>query len=528
MRLKTKIIIIFGILFICFGLLQIAINQIFILPSFITLENDEAIRNLNRVNEAINKEIRHLDDQCYDWGAWDDSYSFMKTGSQEYKNSNLSLDSFATAGVNLIIYMGASGKFFWGKIYDLEAENEIRLKGFTVDDFSIVSTNLKLDADISGTPDNIYKRGILLTEKGPIMLAARPILLSDKTGPARGTLIMGRFLTQSVLDKIKEETKVDFNIYSNTPYLPQRLQTIINKNSVSFPYIEKKDQKNILMYEPCKSIQGEPAFLIEVNFPREITRQGIRAINYSLVFLLVAGLIILSVILKVIKNVVITPIINLAMHMEEVETGNYHLRLGFTRKDIIGKLASSFDKMIAKIESQTIQLEKLSSIDGLTGIYNRRIFDETLTLEWKRMTRQDQSYLSAIMCDVDFFKLYNDTYGHQMGDDCLKAIASAIKSVLKRPSDFVARYGGEEYIVLLPNTAPDNARNLAESIRGKINDLRIKHEKSGIAEYVTISMGVTSVIPSGEFSPLDLIRVADQALYEAKEKGRNRIVFKSI
>ncbi|MCI5167747.1 MAG: GGDEF domain-containing protein, partial [Candidatus Electrothrix sp. GM3_4] len=181
----------------------------------------------------------------------------------------------------------------------------------------------------------------------------------------------------------------------------------------------------------------------------------------------------------------------------------------------------------AKIELQTGQLEKLSSVDGLTGICNRRIFDETLVREWKRMAREKQ-YLSVIMCDVDYFKLFNDSYGHRSGDKCLQLIAGAIRAALKRSSDFVARYGGEEFVLLLPNTSAEGAQCIAEDIRIKIEELKIRHEKSGVSEYVTLSLGVASVIPCRRIFPTDLIETADQALYESKEKGRNIFFFKKM
>ena len=527
MSLKAKIILIFGLLFIAFGLMQVAINKIFIMPSFINLENDEAIRNLNRINEAIDKEIRHLDDVCHDWGSWDDSCDFMETGSKDYEEGNLSIESFITANLNLIYYLDKNGELFWGRIYDLEAEKEISLNGFTRDDFSKISENFKWDSGLSEAPESIYKRGIILTEKDPILLAARPILSSENAGSSHGTLIMGRFLSEAVLRKLKDETKVDFSIHINDSDMPEKLKTILNKNSTS-PFIKRENSNKILMYMPYNSIAGNPVFLIKVAFPREITMQGIKTINYSLIFMAVSGFILLSIILTLIKNVIIKPIIDLSKKMEEVEEGNYNLEINMNRKDAIGKLAGSFEKMLAKIESQTTQLKKLSSTDGLTGVYNRRIFDETLAVEWNRMTRQDQTHLSAIMCDVDFFKLYNDTYGHQTGDDCLKRVADTIKSVLRRPADFFARYGGEEFIALLPNTDSENAVKVAEHMRKKVSDLKIEHLKSGIGKYVTVSLGVSSVIPSKDVTPTDLIKTADKALYECKEKGRNQVVYKSV
>lgn len=529
MRLQNKFIFFFLILFISFGLMQFVINRIFIFPSFINLENDEAIRNINRVNESINKEIRHLNDLCHDWGAWDDSYEFMKTGSQEYINGTLTDGSFVTANLNLIYYLDTAGKRYWGKMYDPESQSEIQLEGLSTEDVSNILTALKWAPNGSDSLEDLYISGIMSTVQGPIILAARPILTSENIGPSRGTLVMGRFLSTSTLEKLKEETKVNFKLHEYNKKLPVEIKNIFNQVTPSSKHIVKESYDKIFMYDPYLSIQGTPAFLIEVVFPREITLQGLKSIRYSLFSFMAAGFIILFSVLILIKIMVIKPLLDLSNHIEKIEDGRkYDLRLNPKRKDAIGKLAHTFDNLISKIESQTIELERLSSIDGLTGINNRRLFDETLENEWKRLGRQKQNFLSAIMCDVDFFKMYNDHYGHQMGDECLRMIAEAIKSVLKRPSDFLARYGGEEFVVLLPNTSPEGAQLIAEEIRKRVHDLKIKHDKSRIDEYVTLSLGVSTIIPGQDATPIDLIKAADQALYECKDKGRNRAILKYI
>ncbi|MGD1699733.1 diguanylate cyclase domain-containing protein [Dapis sp. BLCC M229] len=170
------------------------------------------------------------------------------------------------------------------------------------------------------------------------------------------------------------------------------------------------------------------------------------------------------------------------------------------------------------------QLQKVAKIDGLTGIANRRSFDEYLEKEWRRLTRTKLP-LSLILCDVDYFKYYNDYYGHLAGDDCLRKIAQSIKQTVKRSADLVARYGGEEFAIILPNTSGENAEKVVELIRTAIHKLYINHSASRVSKYVTMSMGVASVIPTKTESPQSLIAKADEALYHAKEKGRDCVVF---
>ncbi len=161
--------------------------------------------------------------------------------------------------------------------------------------------------------------------------------------------------------------------------------------------------------------------------------------------------------------------------------------------------------------------------DNLTNISNRRAFDIYLKQEWKR-ARREKLPLALIMIDIDYFKLYNDCYGHEAGDRCLQTVAQTIRQAVKRPSDFVARYGGEEFAVILPNTQREGAETVANTIQKAIHDLKLPHASSAISSYITLSMGISIQVPTCEDCTI-LIQTADHALYEAKYKGRDRIRF---
>lgn len=169
------------------------------------------------------------------------------------------------------------------------------------------------------------------------------------------------------------------------------------------------------------------------------------------------------------------------------------------------------------------QLERLILVDGLTDIANRRHFDEFLEKEWLRNMR-DNKPVSLIMGDIDFFKNYNDTYGHQAGDNCLKQVAAILNNFAKRPGDLAARYGGEEFAIILSGTDIKQAGVLAENINKKLKERRIPHSDSQAADYVTLSFGVASIIPKYGTKPYNLIKAADKALYKAKNSGRNQVI----
>lgn len=185
------------------------------------------------------------------------------------------------------------------------------------------------------------------------------------------------------------------------------------------------------------------------------------------------------------------------------------------------KLQEQLTESNHKLEESNAMLQRLSTMDGLTGLANRRHFDETLQAEWKIGLR-DKTVLSVIMIDIDYFKKYNDGYGHQGGDDCLKGVAKILGDTVHRAGDFVARYGGEEFVVILRNTDAKGAAVLAEKMRANVEAQHIPHAFSAVADHVSISLGIADMFPDTSASPAGLLAKADAALYKAKEHGRNR------
>jgi diguanylate cyclase (GGDEF)-like protein len=176
-----------------------------------------------------------------------------------------------------------------------------------------------------------------------------------------------------------------------------------------------------------------------------------------------------------------------------------------------------------QLESANERLGELATTDALTGVSNRRRFDDLLYQEWARHRRRNAP-LALILSDIDFFKQFNDLYGHTEGDEALKAVAGAIRASLRRETDVVSRYGGEEFAVLLPDTNHDGAVQLAEQIRRTVGDLGIPHRASTTTGKLSVSLGVAVTIPTGTEDPTALLDAADAALYKAKEQGRDQVV----
>jgi diguanylate cyclase (GGDEF)-like protein/PAS domain S-box-containing protein len=192
---------------------------------------------------------------------------------------------------------------------------------------------------------------------------------------------------------------------------------------------------------------------------------------------------------------------------------------------IVGSLIdiSKYKQVEVALQKANHELQRLAALDDLTQIANRRRFDDRLAQEWSR-GRREKNNLAVIICDIDYFKDYNDTYGHLEGDDTLFAVAQAISAALKRPTDLVARFGGEEFAMILPNTDIVGAQRVAEEVKEAVAALGLEHKMSKADPCITLSFGAAAIIPSPDMSAKALIGTADQALYQAKSKGRNQII----
>ena len=229
---------------------------------------------------------------------------------------------------------------------------------------------------------------------------------------------------------------------------------------------------------------------------------------------------------ETIKNI---PIIFITGRTSQ-EDEEYGLNLG-----AIDYITKPFNKAIVKLRIKNYlnlkikndMLEKLSMYDGLTNIRNRRFFDETFEKTFSEIKR-DKKSLAVLMIDIDFFKLYNDNYGHGQGDETLRKVAKALEKTIKRASDFVARYGGEEFVILLKDINKDGVEAVANNLLNAVRELKITHEFSKIENYVTVSIGVSYYNSSSDITKLELLLKADETLYSVKNSGRNNFAILEV
>jgi diguanylate cyclase (GGDEF)-like protein len=533
MSIRTKVFLIIFVLFAALGIADFIVQRFIIYPSFLALEHREVGENLQRIFHAIDRETYHVERLCRDWATWNDSHDFMATGYEGFIESNLSDDSLDNISLNLLVFCDTRGNIVWSRVRDLKEKTTLRL-GFMADGrVDMAHTTLAVHLSPEGGRG---KRGIFNTEAGPMLFATREVLRSDGSGPTNGFLIMGRFLNETMLETLKEQTRLSFEIvdaFDDARFLC-RTSGMTPMQTGNLTYYTKDDGDKMVSCAGFQNDAGETLFGVQYLFPRETTRKGIDSIRYAVFLVVGSGVTVLVILNLMMQAVVLKPLRRLTDHAAKLQQeGDYSLRLGLERKDEIGVLAKSLDSLVQTISDRTVELQRaneqltqLSLNDALTGIANRRMFDAYLKQEWRRAMRE-QTPLSIMLADVDHFKKFNDTYGHQQGDMCLIGVAAVMQLHMQRPADLLARYGGEEFAVILPGTDAEGAGHMAEVLGQAVRDLRIDHSESDAAPYVTVSIGVVTTIPSPEEGDggMDmLLEQADQALYQAKKVGRNRVL----
>ncbi|NMF60454.1 sensor domain-containing diguanylate cyclase [Pseudanabaena yagii] len=396
--------------------------------------------------------------------------------------------------------------------------------------------------------------GFVQTPEGLLLLTERP-QISDRE---QLRLLIGQWLTPSRLKSFGERSLLRLRLLSiKDPEVPEELKSpqLGNLRSIK-DYTPKPDLqpkldgtagKNIFPSEETKfqagyillrDIKGEPIAVLQSISPKPFATQGEEGVKILLLFVWLTVLVFGITSNLLLDRWVLSRISHLSKQLKEVKADFSHsTEVSLAGNDELSELASDINLMLqeqeryqeslrlakAEIEAANQELERLACTDGLTKVMNRRFFQMHLDKIWQAALQSSQP-LSLLLCDVDFFKLYNDTYGHLAGDLCLQKVAKAMADVVERePNAIIARYGGEEFAAVLFNMPVSKAVDIAEQIRISVFNLNLPHASSKASDLVTLSIGVCSLIPQEHLSDRDLIAQADEYLYQAKSEGRNRV-----
>ncbi len=344
---------------------------------------------------------------------------------------------------------------------------------------------------------------VMSTALQPLLLATRPVLKSTGLGPRHGTVVLGKALDKTFLNELVRNTTLTAQLIPVTPNQRTDLAAKPGQFLKNVGDIQTVDQQWLASELHLLDGEAQAIYRLRLTAPRLEYRQGRAMLNNLTVILFAVGISL---------GAVISWLLNRNFrHQQTLQASQAALRL------------------------TNLELEKLANLDGLTLLANRRAFENYLQQEWSRALR-NQTPLTLILCDIDYFKHFNDSYGHLAGDACLVQIAHRLKCALKRPSDLAARYGGEEFAIILPETTLAGGKIVAQHLLEQIQELKIEHrnptdqdqvalQKSApLDTFVSLSFGVACITPLAQTSSDLLIAKSDQNLYTAKNLGRNQVV----
>jgi len=405
------------------------------------------------------------------------------------------------------------------------------------------------DAKESGELTWVQPYTEFITEE-TVFTAAVPI--HNKSGDFTGVLAIDTFLQdffQGMRTEALKETSQLLIVTRNNEAIPltpeQEDEDTAGESFDWSKFFRNTDSSGYISlngttyYAAFKELTPLQFYLVSLT-PRNAIMTEMETLGYIIILVTLIGILVTGAGSIYIARYVLSNIKSLNSYMHDIIRGDLTIRTCVSGQDEFLTLNSYMNSMVRtlsrQIESQkrTNQelaeknktLDRLANIDGLTRIANQRYFNETMQHEWERLSREKQP-LSLLFLDIDFFKPYNDHYGHQAGDECLRIMGGLLENVTRRPADIAARYGGEEFVILLPNTPTEGAQQIALEIQNNLAQEKIPHEKSEISPYLTCSIGVATTVPSNNSSADSLVEEADKAMYEAKKEGRNRIVVSS-
>ncbi|MFT6266613.1 MAG: diguanylate cyclase (GGDEF)-like protein [Oleiphilaceae bacterium] len=535
MTIYKKIVLILTSMVVTLLIAFLLIERFIIFPSFESLEQRYAKQDIDRVEEMILDNINQLDRQLHDLSSRDDTYNFIENVDNDYIDSNLDPDTFANLHINFVYFLDRQFQPVWAQTYHLDIDDTAQVK-ITIDsenmrqyDVLLEAQLVKLNALSSDEPQVI--RGLFFQHDTAISFAMRPIFNHDEIGASKGYIILGRTFNTVMVDKFGEKLKKKFKI----DVIAKKPLSMTDFSTNTYDIEELSEE--MLKISKSYLFDGNAVFKISTEFQRVITQSGQNSLEYALFSSLAIGGIMIILIAVLLKNSVFVLLSNLTKQMQGIsKSKNYTLRATINSVDEIGVLSSEFNNMLAVIEKnnnelidannqinqKNHELERLSLTDPLTKITNRLGLDLHLKTEWSALYRK-KGTLVIIMIDIDYFKLFNDNYGHLEGDKCLQKIANILSSNTGRPRDMAARFGGEEFTLVLPETDIQAAIKIAKHIQNDIAKSDILHRGSEVSAFVTVSIGIAGVIPSINMSVDSIMKNADKALYTAKKNGRNRI-----
>ena len=509
--LRFRFFAVLGGLLICAILALAAISTWFIFPALQAEERATVKRELDRIERSFHLDQQQLLTEVRDWAHWDDTYQFIQGNYPGYTDTNFSLEMFEDMRYQLMAFFTSAGEvFFLAGINPVNGQYQT-CKTPTNNCAWMAPWVTSMQASI--VDDDVVKNAIYAnTGSIPALVAANPILRTDETGPVKGWLFKMRFMSADWVNFMQEYTglKIALNLYPNTSPRPDTF--LFSGNKV---HAER--------YFPISGILTTSSLALGIDLNRTSYLTSLTTFRYVLMWTAVLMVIVIVFVLVLLEKIVLKPLRLLTQFTQQVDMSEPDVRKLTKRDDEIGLLARTFREQLTHQQQLNAELLNLSTHDALTGLPNRRLFDQHLETAFAEAV-SSSTPLAVIMLDIDHFKLYNDHYGHPKGDKCLQQVANAFNSVSADFGFLIARTGGEEFSAILPGVSPSLAKEIGEQLKLAVDRLQLPHATSPVQSFVTISVGIALKKCSKAQKPSTIMSAADQALYLAKASGRHQVV----
>lgn len=476
----------------------------------ILLEDEEtfASSELDRVERALGGELNHMRRLVEDWAHWDDTYDFVRGERPEYVDSNLYEATLETLELQMMLFLDNDNAAHWVVGYDAEGRFHSCADSLPPCDWAAPALAF-LDAHIrSGVEPGSHTW--LLVLPGLAMAALSPIYQSREEAPAAGWLAMVRPLSEPWIDQLRDTTGIELAL-AGVPFAEPGEQ------------LERLSPTRMQASRYIAALPPSHAVRIDAWLPRQRYQVTLETFRFALYWTSGVLIVTLLLVLWLLERIVLSPLRQLSRFTQRLQHDQAETMPNrfIARRDEIGTLAREFQHLWRQQRQQSEQLLALTQRDPLTGIANRRLFDERFDMLLNR--RPEPGQVAVMMIDIDHFKRYNDHYGHPAGDACLIELAKCMDQQLSQHGFLLARTGGEEFSVLLPDTPVDAARQHAAALLASIEALALPHAASLTGPSVTVSIGVAARVPGKLANASAIMSAADQALYQAKKGGRNRV-----
>ncbi len=510
MSLRSRVVLFLGLAFFLLFCFQYALLHHVVLPEFFSLERNEAEHDLKRVVKAIERETIHLKTFCWDWASWDDTYDFMSSRSEAYIDSNLVKNSFKDNRLNLIYYVDVFGKVVWGEIYDLDSEKEITVKEFSSKTFSNPHPLMPSDQKQYAL-ESANVSGLLMCERGAMLIASCPILTSDSKGPARGFLIMGRFLTKEVLNDLQQQTQIVFDILSvRTPGIGDSIRMIRSQTSSDASSVIHRRGKDMMACEILQDIEGKDVFLVKAEIPARTSESMLMTSRIGSISMSLSALSILLLVLLFLGRKVLNPIDELTQYAKSVgETGHPDKLLPEDRNDEIGILIKEFNRMVVSLENRSNELAEVN-IKLANDIEKRKSVEHALS-ESEKLYRSFISNFQGIAYQgtADLKPIF-------LHGDVGKITGYSHKKFLQNSIDWGALIHGDDLAELLKDI--DSLRSIPEFVKERTIQLNHKDGKPRWVQLFVQNVCDDSGIPAyiqGVVYDISKIKLMEKQLLQA-------------